>query len=290
MKRILALFLSLLATPSLCALPLGNPVEPAFLDKGVWFSEPCCNSYYTSIFNDWSLCVGYYGDFVFNRYLQIDGDGLGHGKSIQDTKLNTNAGYLALNLCRRVQLFSTLGGTKMRIRTNETSWREAAGNEGTLFTNTNFSWSVGGRALLLNWRCLNLGIEGQYFRANPTFVRYFSNSFINVPTNLDDAPSMKWAEWQVGGALSYTIRPRCLNVAVVPYVGIKWSKVKFTTDNFTFVLVNSTTSLTIFNLTNERHCGMALGTTFSFGDQVSISWEGRFFDEKALYVNGQICF
>lgn len=287
MKKILIALLSLFTTCTLHGLPIGNPCEPAYLNKGIWFSGRECDSFLTSL----SGGIGYYGDFVFNRNLQIrSGAGLDQGRVINDTRLTTNAAYLFLNLCGRLEAFGTLGKSRLQIHTRESSWFLAGVHDGTLFTSSYFSWSIGGRALLLNWRCFSLGIEGQYFSTNPDLSKYLSEGFVRLFTYFTNAHT-HYSEWQVGGALSYTIKTKWPDTAVIPYIGFKGSRLHFTTNNFTF---NDATAfgdtLTIFDLSAHKNYGYAVGTTLIFGSQIGITVEGRFADERAVHVKSQICF
>jgi major outer membrane protein len=292
MKKIISAFLCLFSSYALQALPLGNPAEPALLSRGIWFSGTGrSNDYYHSCFDQWSFSIGYCGDFVFNRNLQIrSGQGLDQGRVIRETQLTTNAGYLSVAFWDCVEIFGTLGASRLRIHTPETSWFLAGHHEGTLLTDTHFSGSVGARALLFNWRCFSLGFEGQYFRMQPRLSHYTSEGF-RATTNYFHDVSSTYCEWQVGGGLSYSLKTMQPNFVVVPYIGCKWSKLNFTTHNLSFVdggLFGNT--LTLFDLSAHKNYGWAVGTTFAFGSQIEITIERRFADERAVSINGQVCF
>lgn len=291
MKKFVTACLSLLTCHTLYSLPIGNPIEPGLFPQGIWLDRPCCNldNRCLNFINNWSVRIGYYGDFVFNRNLQIHGNGLGQGDVIDETRLNTNAAYIALNFCDLVDIFTTLGASDLRIHTPEASWSLVSAHEGTLLTNTPFSWSIGARAILFDWRCFSVGIEGQYFRMQPLLTTYISDGFQGRFTYFNGNNRTTYSEWQFGGGLSYTIRTECPDLSIVPYVGVKWSQLHFDTNRFTFVDGFANT-LTIFDLSAHKHCGFAVGATFTFCDRIGVTVEGRFADERAFYVNGQICF
>lgn len=285
MKKIISTLLSLLICHTLYSLPIGNPAEPMLYSGSILpceLEKPCF-----CWLNDWHVRTGYYGDFVFNRNLAVNDPILPQGHIIGLTQIRTNAGYLALNINDMLDIFTTLGASRIRIETNELSWGSNATFDGILSTDTHFSWSVGGRLAILSWRCFTLGFEGQYFRTSPFFIDYFSaNGGNRIYFNSNNR--IHYNEWQVGGGLSYVIRTECPDLAVTPYIGVKWARVHLNTHGFNF---NSPDErLTIFNLISHKRWGYAVGATFSFCNCIGFTAEGRFGDEKALYINGQISF
>ncbi len=59
------------------ALPIGNPSEASLCTQGVFFGGSNCNTCDPCFcwFDAWSLRLGYYGDFVFNRNLRLAEEG-----------------------------------------------------------------------------------------------------------------------------------------------------------------------------------------------------------------------
>lgn len=289
MKKLTATLLCLLVCGAVYSLPIGNPSEPALLTENAWFK---LGNWRCSWLDDWSLRIGYYGDFCFNRHLKIHEDGLGQGHDIRETEINTNAGYLALNFSDFVDVFVTLGATDLRLQTSEDSWVLNGNSDGVLFTNTAFSWSAGARVLLYSWNCFNIGVEGQYFRTTPEATTYISG-FFNFYNYFNDQKTT-YQEWQIGTGLSYEISTQCPNLSLVPYVGVKWSDCLWDTRNFQFIRTGSAPEiielLTIFKLKAKKHWGYAIGATLTLCDTIGVTVEGRFADEKAVYVNGQFRF
>ncbi len=123
-------------------LPVGNPGEPSLLIDGVLWEgasgDPCdpCSTWCDAL----SLRAGFFGDYVFNRLLKTDvpstfrmaaqptGDAAATGttgkeltnvalhKNMTQSELYTNAGYLALNIWDRFDVFCTLGTTNAYIK------------------------------------------------------------------------------------------------------------------------------------------------------------------------------
>lgn len=289
MKKFILLFLSLLHLNFLQALPVGNPSDVALYPLGLWVKDQCCllNDYlgYPNI----SFRFGYYGDFVFNRNLIIQGRGLNQGRVIRETIINTNAGYLAFNFCEKIDVFGTLGASHLKFRTSEDAWDPRGGSDGTLYSDTNFSWSIGARGCIFHWCRFDFGVEGQYFQANPRFSQYISG-FVGDYVSFNSDNDFTFREWQAGGVLSYNFATSCPDFAIVPYIAGKWAYAQVRTHNFQFIAQPSGDLFTIFNLESHKHWGFAFGATFALYGNAGITVEGRIGDEKAIYVNSQICF
>jgi len=274
MKKLAATLLTFLISGSAFALPIGNPWEASIMCDGIcWegncgdYCDPCL-----SLCDAWSFRFGFYGDYVFNHDMNCD---TCEGKpTIHDVEFYTNAGYLAFNLWDRVDLFATLGATRIYIETNLGFIRPGDNARDFLETDTSFSWSVGGRGTIWECGCLGVGIEGQYFRSKPdiNFVREENNSSVYM-----NGEKLKYHEWQVGLGAAYRINIAYCSTALIPYIGIKWNRAwleDIDQDDFK----------------SNRYFGYAIGATLLGCNKGSITVEGRFLNEKAVYVNGQVRF
>ena len=291
MKKLVVTILTLLPCGAAYALPVGNPGEASLFLNGAWCDnngcDPCdpCFSWCDA----WNFRIGYYGDFVFNRHLQVDlGDDDNHGRDIDKTEIHTNAGYLALNICDRVDVFGTLGATTIRIRTDAVSWGLIGGFESDLAFRSEFSWSVGGRASLWQCDCLLIGLEGQYFQSRPEF-----DNFLHLDTGriayFNDDNGVRYSEWQVGLGAAYRFATSCPSIAMVPYIAVKWAGSKFKLNNFTYTDLDGTV-FTFPKLEAKKLWGYAVGMSLTLCDAIGVTVEGRWGDEKAVYVNGQLRF
>jgi len=268
--------------------------------------DPCGPSF--DWCNAFSFRAGFYGDYVFNRDMQIrrrrDTDG-GTGRrrrSVDHFSLWTNAGYLALNFCDRFDIFATLGTTKIDLDANIRTFSPvltiatidaidfaAAGTRLRIESRYEFSWSVGGRVTLWECGCTALGIEGQYFRTNPRVHEFITaDLFTTDPTSSPSRFHTQYSEWQVGLGLSHRIN------ILVPYVAVKWSGSEFRLNNRNqagaFAILDDAAAITLRNLQNHKSWGFAVGTSIVDCDKAALTVEGRFGDEQALYVNGQVRF
>jgi len=285
--------LTLLTCGAAYALPVGNPSEASLFLHGAWWDncgascDPCdpCFSWCDA----WSFRLGYYGDFVFNRHLQLKGDD-NDGADIDKTTISTNAGYLALNICDRVDVFGTLGATTIHLLSN--AWNLAGTGPLTppgtaVGFESDFSWSVGARGTLWDCDCFAVGLEGQYFQTNPNldYVLDYATGTQLYPND----QSVTYSEWQVGLGASYRFATNCPSIALVPYVAVKWAGSQLTgLDGLAFT--EGTDTLTLANLQNAKLWGWATGISLTLCDVIGVNVEGRWGDEKAIAVNGQFRF
>ncbi len=286
MKKLFVTMLSIMACGAAYALPVGNPADASLLTDGlVWegfCGDPCdpCLSWCDA----WSFRFGFYGDYVFNRHLQVDeGDDDDDGRNIEHTRIFTNAGYLALNFWDRFDVFGTLGVSNFCIDTNARTFGViGTGARFEIESSSTFSWSVGARATLWECGCTTLGIEGQYFQFRPDIKRVTRASTLSVypDHNIDS----RYHEWQVGLGLAHRIN------IFVPYVAVKWSRARLNFNDATVLFPTTVIADFINGLENRKSWGYAVGVSLIDCEKASLCVEGRWADEKAVYVNGQIRF
>lgn len=280
MKKLFTTLLTVLACGSVYALPVGNPSDASLLCDGLLFEGHCgdpCDPCLT-LCDAFSLRVGFYGDYVFNRHLEIDRHS--DGSDIESAEIYTNAALITANLWDRLDVFTTFGGTNLRLETNASSFNGPNGSRFVLETETNFSWSIGARGTIWECGCTSLGIEGQYLFTKPDVKRVTVGAVDSVYP--DSTVSSKYREWQVGVGLSHRIN------IFVPYVAVKWSRARFTCDNAQPGAPIA--AMTLFNTQNKKDWGYAVGVSIVDCEKASLTVEGRFGDEKAVHVNGQIRF
>lgn len=284
MKKLIMTMLTVLACGATYALPVGNPSDASLLCDGlIWeghCGDPCdpCLSWCEAI----SMRFGFYGDYVFNRHLELEDNG---GGDIEQTQIFTNAGYLALNIWDRLDVFATLGATNLKFNTNLADFTGipvSRDNRLDLETSTNFSWSVGARATLWECGCTTLGLEGQYFRSNMDVRRLTARATSSAYP--DNNVQALLQEWQVGLGISHRIN------MFVPYVAVKYSRARLGFDNAVVITTDFSDTITLRDQRSKKHWGYAVGVSLVDCEKASLTVEGRFGDEKALYVNGQIRF
>lgn len=291
MKRLSTLlaFASLLSP--LSALPLGNPAEPT-----LFLHSACLNNEY---WDDVNFRLGYYGDFVYDRHFEVD-----RSQNFDDldrTRVTTNAAYFAINLFQRADAFFTLGASSLSIEgtnsaflaTNFVSTGTASG-QCIVSAGSDFSWSIGARGVVFD-RCNTiLGVEGQYFQTSPhvTLVNRPGGDGVGITVdyvNPGSSVDITYREWQLGFSAAYQIE--CGNVLAVPYLGLKIAQARSQAGNAVIVFpATSGPSSTLTNMRSNKYIGYGTGLTLVFANSFDVTVEGRFADEKALYVNGQMRF
>lgn len=278
--------LTVLACGSAIALPVGNPSDASLLCDGLFWEGNCCMDPCdpcASWCDAFSFRFGFYGDYVFNRHMEVRNGDDGDGRRIERFALNTNAGYLALNLWNRFDVFATLGASDYSLNTNADSFVGViVGPRAEVTTTTTFSWSVGGRATLWECGCTALGIEGQYFQFTPDIERVTIASAASVyPNNF----STKYREWQVGLGVSHRIN------MLVPYIAVKYARARLSNNNDRTLTLDGITLVDgLGTWRAQKHWGYAVGVSLVDCEKMSVTAEGRFADEKAFHVNAQIRF
>ncbi len=280
MKKLYLTCLTLLTCGAAYALPIGNPADASLLCDGIiwegYCGDPCdpCLTWCDAF----SFRLGFYGDYVFNRHLEREGR---FDDDIEHTEMNTNAALLVGNFWDRFDIFATLGATNIRIESNEKSFGVTGTGRFVIQTETDFSWSIGVRGTVWECGCTTFGAEAQYFFTKPHITRVTRESQFSVyPASHLHA---KYQEWQFGVGIAHRIN------LLVPYMGIKWSHAQLDMDNALISGLGGV-SATLPDLENKKFFGYAVGVSLVDCEKVSITAEGRFSDEKAFHVNGQIRF
>jgi hypothetical protein len=92
-------------------------------------------------------------------------------------------------------------------------------------------------------------------------------------------------EWQVGFGATYLIETY-FNVLFTPYLAFDVSNVRGNLRDYKFQ--DGSQTINLFDLTAEKVWGFAIGSSLILSRQIGLTVEGRFANEKALYVTGQI--
>jgi len=285
MKKLWILLSSVFVTTSAFALPVGNPWEASLMTDGIFWEGNGCNPC-PNLCEAWSFRVGFYGDYVFNNHMQVNTKG--NSSSIHQTELYTNAGYLAFNLWDRVDLFAALGVSSLHIHTISTRPPAPEANlhpRTFIDTDSQFSWSVGLRGTLWECGCFGLGGEFQYFQTSPDIN---SIRIEGQGTSYPSGQTLDYHEWQGGLGIAYRVNIACCSTALIPYLGVKGSYAWSDADDLNYRI--GEVSGTLFDLKSERYFGYAVGMTLLGCNKGSVTVEGRFLNEKAVYVNGQVRF
>ena len=290
MKKLLTIALVLMG--QLWALPLVNPADSILYTNEVW-SNDCFENCWLGNF---SLRLGYYGDFVFDRNLQVmHGTGavpsLGfafpEGGDIEQTCLTTNAGIVLLNFCDWIQAYGTFGVTTIYARTNSSIFANIAEVFNDLSFSPSVSYTAGAAAPIWNSGCFTLGVQAQYFYTNPEANSLTGYDAATGVVYLTDAQA-KYIEYQGAIAASWTFEGG-ENLAFVPFIGIQFSGVSWNLGSVDSVTIGA--NVTDFPEVHQQQVvGWTIGTSLILCDLIGVTAEARFANEKALFVNGQLAF
>jgi major outer membrane protein len=280
MKKLTMTLLTVLSCGAAYALPVGNPADASLFCNGIFYSTECCaDEACTDVcdpcFNScspFSLRFGFYGDYVVNRNLGFTFfNGRNERSHVNDLHVYTNAGLAVLNFFNRVDFFATLGASDFQLNSYDiaiTGSMNPSPGHTQVDTNTQFSWSVGGRATLWQWGNTTLGAEGQFFRFSPSIVRIGNTS---ARSNYE-SQRLHYSEWQVGLGLAQRIN------MLVPYAAVKYSRPEVQVPNAGVLLEG------------DKRWGYAIGMTLLGNNTSAVTAEVRLGDEKALHINGQVRF
>ena len=280
MKKLFTTILSVLACSAAFALPVGNPADASLLCDGlIWeghCGDPCdpCLTWCDS----WAVRIGFYGDYVFNRHMEVDHNSRDQQPDIEHTEIYTNAGLIALNMWDRFDVFATLGATNFFVDTNALAFDGSNGYRYEIETETAFSWSSGARATIWECGCTSFGAEAQYFYTKPDVSRVTMGATSSA--YVDNQIDAKYHEWQIGIGVAHRIN------FLVPYLAVKWSHAQMDFDD----AIVATPSSRLWDLESKKYWGYAVGVSLIDCEKASLTVEGRFADEKAVHVNGQIRF
>lgn len=255
------------------ALPVGNPGEMLLLSGGRHSSFLKCDFPFT-------MRIGYSYDQVFDRKLRVVNSG--PSNTVNRTRIRTDAVLMIVNFGKRVELFSRLGVSALDIRTSPQNVFPGANlAAGLEFFDLapRFSWNVGARATLINFCNYTLGLEGQYFE---TFLPIMSLHPDSQVFTYSEA-SLRYREYQLAAVMSRCIK--FCDFLWIPFLGVKCARA---IASFTATPVITRSFIPRFQ--NTESLGWVIGLTWIADNKVSLTLVGRFRDEKAFHLNGQLRF
>jgi hypothetical protein len=227
-------FLVLLSfSASACALYNGNPSLPEMPEQG----------FFTPRDNALSYKLGYEGDFMLGRHLQVP------SVSAPEIYSQFNAASLTVGFINRIEVYALLGASLTQFSFT------SSGQDFQLNTNENFAGEAGIRANTPIWGDLKFGVDAKYFYAWPTLSHGSGSVFQK--------------EWQVGAAFSQTF------AYFTPYAGVKFGKFNMEYNDLSYFRKN-------ISLQNACPVGLFLGMGISAQKGVYLDLEVRFVDEYAL--------
>lgn len=188
-------------------------------------------------------------------------------KAVKRFGLHSQMAELSLSLLNRIEFYTLLGGSKEHVKLHtepETPFYSALFEFQTTY---HFSWSVGVRAVFLQWGQTFLSADGSYFTV-PTSQHAFFKFLNRMDIPLDsNEQHLYLRQWQAGAALSSCFW--CLT----PYIGAKYSH--------TTLRIQEGPENSTLTYENRPRFGYYFGATLSILDKVFITVERRLRDESA---------
>ncbi len=268
MCQTLQAFLLFLSSSSLYAMFIGNPAEPAVMDKGIWSKISCI-----------SFRIGSQGDWIYKQRFEgkkfvLSDDGILIAEETHTkNQMTTYSGIATLNVVKRVDLYALLGSSKMQI-------------DDILYARREFSWCVGAKTVFLKHKNFFFGADVKYFETDQK-PRYFVID--GLPFNVVNDYHSNYYELQAAIGMSYRIS------LFVPYIHATYIYshitpspplvlVRFPND------VNEFADIEIPTLSSRKNWGMAIGFTLVDLGKASLGFEWRTINQNAVNVNGEIRF
>lgn len=245
-KKILGIVF-LITMSKVSALYQGNPASCEFPQLGFFIPEE----------RALGAKLGYQAEYVFNRKMGlIDGGVPLKNRLVDRMTLLFNQAVMTLNVVDRMEAFVTLGTTQISLKRNATS-----NEEENLSSNNGFTWSIGGRALLLFWEKTSLGVTASYLSSYPQFEPLL----LNRRKSISNYFKQNYQEWQIELALSQKLDP------ISVYIGGAYSYAQLDREHKTHELYK-----------NRYNFSMALGISIFANKGFTMNLESRFFGETSF--------
>lgn len=303
MKKLFAVLAGLMTYSAAYALPVYNPAQPELLQDGfftpgyeVFFCEADC----------WALELGYRGDFVSDRKMRHRNLGhlLSFHKPVSKVQSTTNAGQITLNLWNRIEVYGWFGANQIDFETQVNYLSLVAHTPATGLINLfgrsteGYAWGVGVRGVL--WHCgyTVIGIDAQYSHRRHTLQSLTLDGrpiqvgdFVSVENELPLDPGdfhSRNRDWQVSLGIAHRV------CRLVPYAAVVYSAARHHFAGPQFRAFPIVAGQGVYDpdlkLVNRNCVGIAVGATFVTAEQMQVTVEGRFIDERALTITSDIRF
>lgn len=249
----------------LFALPLfgayvGNPASPGIMNEGI-FSAKRPFFKFTS---------GYLADYISNkRYVSTSAQpGVDPTPPFRHFGLHSQMASVSLILLERLELFGMAGGTKEHPEWRKNiSWSDWSIVLEDFQSTYHFSWSAGGKVILLQWGQTYLSTDFTYFavpRSQKSFFRFLNR--LNLPLE-ETNQSFAINEWQLSLGLSSKFW------FLTPYGGVTYLHSRLN--------VRGGIDVPPLYYKNEEKYGYFYGITLSLTGKFHLTFERRVRDEFA---------
>ena len=240
------------------AMYIGNPAAPAVMNSGVFSSH---NPFIKGT-------SGYIGDYIVDKHYEADKNNPTFAPDDLFKKfiIHSQLASFSLIFLERLELFGSLGGSKPRTKLQD----EDPAITDLIFdfeSNYQFSWSAGGKIILMQWGRTYFCTDFTYFAMPESANSYFKffNRF-NLPLNFGKQ-EIALEEWQVSAALAMNL------FFLTPYFGGTYLNSK--------LHIGPSPPIGSFDYKNRDTIGYFYGATLSLSGKFHLNYEQRFRTEKA---------
>lgn len=253
------LFLLLSSFP-LFATYIGNPADPALMNTG----------FFSSNYPFFKFTSAYIADYISDkRYSARQNDpDFDPNQAFRHFGLHTQQASLSLILIERLEIFGTAGGSrehaKFRKKIHTDDIQDFVSN---LQSSYHFSWSTGGKVVLLQWGQTYFSADFTYFAmpsSSKSFFKFFNR--LNLPLDMEKQKT-SLREWEVAAALASRF------FFLTPYLGVDYLHSR--------LHVSASEEIPSINYYNEQKFGYFYGFTLSLTGRFHLNFERRMRNEFA---------
>jgi hypothetical protein len=252
MRFFLLLGFCLLASCKGYSAYVGNPASPALIQHGLFSKNSFIN-----------LSSGYLYTQAWDKNITpTDAPDELSLEKVSDFEMQSNCATIALNLLRRLEIYSYLGVSKENI-----DWTaKIPYSSPEIKTKNHFCYSIGAKAIMLQFSKTVFSLDFQYFTlpSSNKLIPKIVNIYMPIPTG---SQYLRMTEWQFCAGVASKIGP------FTPYVGGKYSRLNLKVES---------TDLPNVSFKNRNCWGLFTGLSLNFSHLIVATFEMRFFDEKAF--------
>lgn len=253
----ISLFFTLLSS-SVFGAYIGNPAAPSVMNTGFFSSH---NPFIKGT-------TGYIADYITDKHYKADKDNPNFSPDnvFKEFIIHSQLASFSVIFLERLELFGTVGGSKPRTKRpgENPSLKDLVLDFESSYQ---FSWSAGGKVVLMQWGQTYLCTDFTYFAIPESPQSYFE--FFNklkLPISFGKQ-ELSLNEWQISAALASKI------FFITPYFGGTYLSSK--------LHIGSSPEVGSFDYKNRYEFGYFYGFTLSLSGRFHLNYEQRFRGENA---------
>lgn len=236
---------------------VGNPADPAIMNTG----------FFSTTYPFFKFTSGYIYDYTSNKRYetgQTDSD-FDPNKAVKQFALHSQLASFSLIFVERLQVFGTAGGSKETVTKGEQpDWSDFVPDFQSSYQ---FSWSAGGKVILIQWGQTFLSTDFTYFAIPSSQKTYFKFlNRLNLPIETEKQ-KLSLREWQLSLGLSSRF------FFITPYGGVSYLHSR--------LHVQEGPDIPSINYRNAVNWGFFYGLTVSLTGRFHLNFERRVRDEFA---------